>query len=75
MINSHAQKSFSGIIPDNVKYITLDISSKLMHNRLVNLGIGNRDLIIIIWDKAQYDDMLQTARDFYVYGYSRENGI
>lgn len=74
MLNSHTQTSFTGIIPDNVIYITIDITVKLMNNRIIKDGFDipkNRKIIKEIWDEKEYSPMLTNKQNFYAYGVKR----
>lgn len=43
LINIYMGESFSSPIPDTIKYVALDVSFKLMHNRMVEEGIMDRE--------------------------------
>jgi len=78
MVNSHAQKSFTGTIPDNVIYITTDIAAKLMDNIMIEDNIAamrGKKRHKLIWDAEEYDSMLVNAKKFYAAGYARAKGI
>ena len=82
MVNSHAKKSFAGTIPDNVIYITTDISYKTAINRLIDDGLDptvksgkKAERYNKLWDKDEYDPMLNNVQNFYAAGYARVKGV
>ena len=42
LVNIYVGQTFTGTIPDGVVYVVLDVSFKLMHNRMVEEGIMDR---------------------------------
>lgn len=74
MVNSHTQTTFTGTIPDSVIYITIDITVKLMNNRIIKDGFDipkNRKIIEKIWNEDEYKPMLTNKQNFYAYGVIR----
>jgi len=43
LVNVYCGQSFSGTIPDGVVYVTIDVSFKLMHNRMLFDGTVDRE--------------------------------
>ena len=65
LINTYIGTSFSGTIPDGIKYVCLELASKIAQNRLILDGLVDR-LNIPKYNKPYIDSDLEKILDKYL---------
>ena len=64
LINTYTSQSFTGTIPDAVVYVTLEVSFKLMHNRLLFDGTVDRENFPKRFDILLTDELTALLKPF-----------
>ena len=76
MVNAYTGQSYSGTISDAVKYASMDVAFKTMHNRIISDGIFDRDNPPKRYDVLLTDEMkaiLSKTEAFYALSYTRSD--